>query len=242
MREITLRVRHHGEPESDVSADYPRLTTRSVSSITGTDGERKRIVEISGPKASIEGYLADFEASDAVFDVSSLTPLDIPNVLIDVSYDSRQWDSISQHLTNLGIHYRNGTTITGGWERWTIYLNDDDDLHTVIDSLEHAGNETDLVRSIKLDEIDERGQLELSTLVTDMTKRQREVLGTAIRLGYYNLETDVSTEDIATAIGISSSTAWEHLARSEAKVMTAIGSHLMSGSDEIVGRERDPEN
>lgn len=210
--------------------------------MTGSNGERKRIVEISGPKASIEGYLADFEASDAVLDVSPLTSLDIPNVLIDVIYDSHQWNSISQHLTDLGIHYRNGTTITGGWERWTIYLNDDDDLNMVIDSLERAGNETDLVRSIKLDEIDERGQLELSTLMTDMTKRQREVLGTAIRLGYYELETDVSTEDIAAAVDISSSTAWEHLARGEAKVMTAVGSHLISGSDEIVGRARDQEN
>lgn len=234
MQEVTLRVRHHGEPESDVSANYPKLTTRSVSSMTGSNAERKRIVEISGPKASIEGYLADFETSDAVLNVSPLTPLDIPNVLVDVIYDSHQWDSISQQLTDLGVHYRNGTTITGGWERWTIYLNEDDDLNAIIDSLERAGNETDLIRSIKLDEIDKRGQLELSTVITDLTKRQREVLEAAIRLGYYNLETDVSTKDIAAAVDISSSTAWEHLALAEAKVMTAVGSHLISPPDEIV--------
>jgi predicted DNA binding protein len=228
MREATLRVRHHGEPESDVSADHPDLTIKSVSSMTGSAAERKRIIEISGPAASIEAFLADFTATDAVLDASLLTPLDVPRVLVDITYDSYRWDSISQRLADMGVHYRTGTTITAGWERWTLYLDADDDLQGIIDSLERAGNETDLVRSVELDEVNEREQLELSPVVDELTRRQAEVLGTAIELGYYQHRTDTSIEDIAAAVDIASTTAWEHLARAESKVMTAVGSHLAS--------------
>ena len=230
MREVTLRIRHHGEPESDVSADHPDLTLKSVSSMTGSAAERKRIIEISGPQPSIEEFLADFRAADAVLGASPLTPLDVPRVLIDIAYDSYRWDSISQRLADMGVHYRTGTTITAGWERWTVYLDDGDDLHEIIDSLEHAGNETDLVRSVELDEVNEREQLELSPVVDELTRRQTEVLATAIDLGYYQHKTDTSIEDIAAAVDIASTTAWEHLARAESKVMAAIGSHLASVS------------
>ncbi|RBI62505.1 helix-turn-helix domain-containing protein [halophilic archaeon] len=228
MREVTLRVRHHGEPESDVSADYPDLTIKSVSSMTGSAAERKRIIEMSGPERSIEGFLADFSATDAVLDASPLTPLDVSHVLVAIVYDSYQWDSISQRLTDMGVHYRTGTSITAGWERWTLYLDDGDDLHEIIDSLESAGNETDLVRDVELDEVNEREQLELSRVVDELTHRQQEVLRTAIDLGYYRRKEDASIEDIADAVGIASTTAWEHLARAEEKVMSEVGGHLFS--------------
>jgi predicted DNA binding protein len=228
MREVTLRVRHHGEPESDVSADYPDLTIRSVSSMTGSAAERKRIIELSGPERSIEGFLADFAATDAVLDVSPLTPLDVSRVLVSIAYDSYRWDSISRRLTDMGVHYRTGTSITAGWERWTLYLDESDDLHDIIDSLESAGNETDLVRDVELDEVTERKQLELSRVVDELTHRQQEVLRTAIDLGYYRRKEDTSIEDIADAVGIASTTAWEHLARAEEKVMAEVGGHLFS--------------
>lgn len=228
MREVTLRVRHHGEPESDVSANYPSITLRSVSSMTGSAAERKRIIEITGPEDSTAGFLAEFAAADVVLDVDPLTPLDVSRVLVGITYDSYRWDSISQRLTDLGVHYRTGTTITAGWERWTLYLDDGDDLNDIIDSLERAGNDTDLVRSVELDEVAEREQLELSSVLTDLTSRQREVLGTAIDLGYYQPKKETSIEDIADAVGIASTTAWEHLARAEAKVMGEVDEHLSS--------------
>jgi predicted DNA binding protein len=232
MREVTLRVRHHGEPESDVSADYPDLVIKSVSSMTGSAAERKRIIEISGPEGSIEGFLTDFAAANAVLDASPLTPLDVPRVLIDITYDGYQWDSISQRLANMGVHYRTGTTITAGWERWTVYLDADDDLHGIIDSLKRAGNETNLIRSVELKKMNEREQFEISPVVDELTRRQMEVLDTAIDLGYYQRETDTTIEDIADAVDIASTTAWEHLARAESKLMAAIGKHLAP-----VGRE-----
>lgn len=230
MREVTLQIRHHGEPESDISADYPAITIRSVSSMTGSAAERKRIIEITGPEASIAGFLEEFEAAVPVIDVDTLTPLDVPRVLVAVTIDSYQWDSIAQRLTDLGVHYRTGAVISAGWERWTLYLAEDDDLNEIVESIERPGNETDLVRNVELGVVAEQEQLEFSRVINELTQRQREVLGTAIELGYYRPKKETSIEDIADAVGIASTTAWEHLARAETKVMEEVGKHVNSNA------------
>lgn len=231
MREVTLRIRHHGEPESDVSADHPEVTLRSVSSMTGSAAERKRIVALSGPAEATGAFLDDFGAADAVLAVDRLTPLDVRRVLVAVTFDSYRWDSISQRLTDLGIHYRTGTTITAGWERWTLYLEESDDLNEIVASLERAGNETDLVRDVSLGDLDGSEQLQLSAVLNDLTGRQREVLATAIGLDYYQPQRETSIEEIAETVGIAPTTAWEHLIRAEGKVMAELEEHLLTPPD-----------
>jgi hypothetical protein len=226
MREVTLRIRHHGEPESDISADYPAVTIESVSSMTGSAAERKRIIAISGPADAVASFLADFETAEAVLEVDRLTPLSVPRVLVALTFDSYRWDSIAQRLTDMGIHYRTGTTINAGWERWTLYLDDSDDLSDIVASLERAGNDTDIVRDVSLGELDGSEQLELSGVVDDLTDRQREVLATAIGAGYYRPKRDATIEEIADMVGVAPTTAWEHLVRAEAKVMAEMGKHL----------------
>ena len=231
MREVTLRIRHRGEPESDVSASHPDVTLRSVSSMTGSGAERKRIIEITGPAASIEAFLTEFRDAGPVREAEPLSPLDASRVFVAVVYDGYRWDSISQRLTDMGIHHRMGTTITAGWERWTLYLEEEESLSGIVDSLERAGNDTELVRDVSLAEVEGREQLDFSRVLHEgLTPRQREVLRTAIDLGYYRLKKDAGIEEVGEAVGIASTTAWEHLARAEQKVMEEIGVHL-SGRD-----------
>ena len=233
MREVTLRIRHHGEPESDVSANHPDVTLRSVSSMTGSGAERKRIIEVTGPAGSIADFLEEFRGTGPVDEAEPLSPLDASRVFVAVVYDSYRWDSISERLTDMGIHHRMGTTITAGWERWTLYLDEDESLTDVIDSLEGAGNDTELVRDVSLSKVEGREQLDFSRVLYEgLTPRQREVLATAIDLGYYRLKRDAGVEEISEAVGIASTTAWEHLARAEGKVMTEIGNHLSSGRND----------
>ncbi|NEU58813.1 helix-turn-helix domain-containing protein [Halorussus sp. MSC15.2] len=228
MREVTLRLRHHGEPESDISERYPDITLESASSLTGSAAERKRIIEITGPADSIEGFLDDFEAADPVLDVTPLTSFDAARVAVAITYDSYQWDSISQRLSDMGIHHRTGTTITAGWERWTVYVEDGDDVSEIIESLERAGNDAELVRDVALSELDGQSHLELFEILEDeLTPRQLEVLKTAIDRGYYRPKTDVTIEDISDAVGIAPTTTWEHLAQAEHKVMDQIGEYLL---------------
>jgi predicted DNA binding protein len=232
MREVTLRVRHRGEPESDVSADHPSVTLRSASSMTGSGAERKRIIEMTGPDDSIAAFLDDFRATDPVIDVELLSALDASRVFVAITYDVYQWDSISQRLTDMSLHYRMGTTITAGWERWTLYLDEFDDLEQIINSLEQAGNNIDLVRDVSLDDVKARTQLEFSrVLYEELTPRQREVLATAIDLGYYQQQKDVSIEDVGTELDIAPTTTWEHLVHAEEKLMAEIGNHLPTRHD-----------
>ena len=226
MREVTLRVRHRGAPESDVTADYPDITYRSTSSMTGTGTLRKRIVELSGPPASIESFLPEFRAAEAVTQADLLTTTDAPRVFVAVAMDIRKCDPITELITDLGVHYRNGTTINAGWEQWTVYLDGSDDLQEVVGAIETAGNDVEIARTVPLDDIEAGEHLEFSQVLYDLTPRQREVLSTAIRMGYYQPRKDTNVEEISDAVGIAPTTAWEHLARAERKVMDEIGDHL----------------
>lgn len=222
MREVTLRIRHHGEPESDISAEYPGVTLRSRSSMTGRTAERKRIIEVSGDPDQIVPFLKDFEAADAIVALEPLTPVGEDCVFVAMTYDAYQWDSIAERLSNLGVHYHNGTTINAGWERWTLYLDDVDDLSAIVEHIREAGNEAHLVRDIDLSDVGANEQLDLTQLARELTPRQGEVLTTAIRMGYYELNRDTSIEEIGERLGISRTTTWEHLMRAEKKVMAEI--------------------
>ena len=226
MREVTLRVRHRGEPESDVSADHPDVTYRSVSSMTGSGTIRKRIAELSGPLESVEAFLTDFRASDSVVDAELLTTCDAPRVFVAITMDISEMDPISHRIAEMGVHFRNGTMIDAGWEHWTIYLGDDDDLQEIAGAIESAGNDIEIARTVPLDDIEASEHIEFSRVLYELTPRQREVLSTAIRKGYYQPRKETNVEEISESVGIAPTTAWEHLARAEQKVMEEIGDHL----------------
>jgi predicted DNA binding protein len=231
MREVTLLIRHHGEPESDVSVNYPDITLRSRSSMTGRTSNRKRIIEVSGDPEVIPEFLAEFEAADPILGLEPLSPVDRSRVYVAMTYDAYQWDSISERLSDMEVHYRNGTTITGGWERWTLYLEDDENIGDIRRSLEAAGNETELVRTVELSELNAPAQLDLFDFVQELTPRQREVLTLAIKEGYYQRNRDTSVEDLAEEVGVASTTAWEHLKRAEEKVMDELYDYLRSAPE-----------
>ena len=52
MRELTLRIRHHGAPESDISARFPTLTIRTVSALIGGTANENEFTKLSGRKAT----------------------------------------------------------------------------------------------------------------------------------------------------------------------------------------------
>lgn len=226
MREVTLHVRHNGEPECEVSARFPEVTLRSVSSMTGRTTERKRIIEIRGPTADIEGFLSAFREADSVIEAEPLSPLAGDHAYVAITVDADAWDSISERLSDLGIHYRTGTTINGGVERWTLYLAPNDDLSAVIRSLERGGNEVTLARNVALSAIERPPQLELTRFLEDLTDRQREVLAAAIELGYYDHGGGTGVEDVAAVLDLGSTTVWEHLSRAESKVMQGLTGEL----------------
>ncbi len=194
--------------------------------MTGRTTSRKRIIEVSGDPAVIPKFLEEFGEADPIIALEPLSPVDRERVFVAMTYDAYKWDSISERLSDMGIHYRNGTTITAGWERWTLYLGDDDDLSSIVETIEAAGNETRLVRSVELSEVEANDQLDVTALVRELTPRQQEVLATAIDCGYYRMQRETTIEEIGEELGIAPTTTWEHLKRAEHKVMREMADHL----------------
>jgi predicted DNA binding protein len=226
MREVVLRIRHRGEPEEGVSAEFPDVTMRSVSSMTGRANLRRRIIELTGSPDSIESFIDRFQETDPILEAEPLSSLGGKRVYVSMTYDVTQWDSISERLSDMGIHHRMGTTISGGWERWTIYLENPERLPEVVAELEAADNDVRLVRNVELSELTMEPQLDATQLMTELTPKQREALKVAIDSGYYGVDSGTSVDGVAEELGVSRTTAWEHLVRAEAKVMAEIGDHL----------------
>lgn len=226
MREVVLRVRHRGEPEQVVSAAFPDVTMRSVSSMTGREDTRRRIIELMGDADAIPEFLERFRETEPVLEAEPLSALGGQRVYVSMTVDVSQWDSISERLSDMGVHHRMGTTISGGWERWTIYLEDPDRLNDIIERIEAGDNDVRLERNVELSQITMEPQLDASRLLTVLTTRQRDALRAAIEADYYGVDHETTVEEIAEELGVSRTTAWEHLVRAEAKVMEEIGSHL----------------
>lgn len=226
MREVTLRVRHSGEPECEVSASHPAVTVRSVSSMTGRGMKLRRIIQLSGDPDEIREYLAEFRKADSVIEAKPLSRLGESQVYVALTVNSQKWDSISERLSERGIHYQMGTTINDGWERWTIYLSPDEKLSEIVESLESAGNEVELARNVALEDINRPPQIKMEQLLDELSFRQREVLSVAIEMGHYDHGGGVGVKEVANDLGVAPTTAWEHLSRAESKVMNGLVHHL----------------
>lgn len=225
MREVTLRVRQYDEPESDVSAAHPDVVLRSVTSVTRATGGRKRIVELVGPSDEVNAFARDLAACDDVSDVSALGDLDGEDTYVAVTYP-RDWRGLADRFRDFGVHFRGETTMQAGWAHWTLYLDDGDDLASLVRSLEASGNGVELVRDVTTQTVEGPEQFALTRMLDALTDRQAEVLATAIAMGYYGPSSDTAIDDVADSVGVASTTAWEHLARAEQKVMSEVGNHL----------------
>lgn len=222
MREVTFRIRHRGGPESEVSARHPAVTFRSASSMTGSGTNRKRIMELRGPTAEIKSFVDELQSAEAVTEAEPLSPITGNHAYVALGLDTEGWDGIRERLSEMGVHYRTGTTIAGGIERWTVYITADQDLSAVIRTLERGGNDVELARNVELASIERPPGVPASGILDGLTARQREVLATAIAVGYYDHGGGVGVEDVADELGLGSTTVWEHLSRAESTVMGAL--------------------
>ena len=65
-------------------------------------------------------------------------------------------------------------------------------------------------------------QPEMDDPAGQLTDRQKEILRTAITLGYYDIPRGASQRDLATELGLSRGTIGEHLRRAEAKIIQSV--------------------
>lgn len=81
----------------------------------------------------------------------------------------------------------------------------------------------------------ERPAPALDAVLPTLSPRQREALTVAYEGGYYRIPREITTEDVADALGVQRRTAEEHLRRAENKLLDATIEHV---GDVAAGAER----
>ncbi|WP_136717303.1 helix-turn-helix domain-containing protein [Halorientalis salina] len=101
-----------------------------------------------------------------------------------------------------------------GEELRVTLLGDDRTLQRVV------SNAPDAV-DIRLEETGEY-QPNLDEVAALLTERQREILGTAVEMGYYEVPRGTTQREVADALGLAPGTVTEHLQKIESKVLTPL--------------------
>jgi predicted DNA binding protein len=97
------------------------------------------------------------------------------------------------------------------------YLGDDPDIQDLFNSLtDEAPFEIEVLETGSYSP-------DQHPLMRLLTARQRDVLKTALDIGYYEIPRQATHEEIAEQLGIAPTTAGEHLRKIEQRVFTAIG-------------------
>jgi predicted DNA binding protein len=92
---------------------------------------------------------------------------------------------------------------------WRFLVQKKGDLREIISRLERGGVH------VKVDEVSEVDHEE------PLTGRQREILGTAVRMGYFDFPRGVSLTELSSVVGVKPSTLSEILRSGERKIMEA---------------------
>jgi len=72
--------------------------------------------------------------------------------------------------------------------------------------------------------------LMLDSALPDLSERQAEALVTALEAGYYEIPREVTTAEVAEALGVTRRTAEEHLRRAENKLVESMAGYIDASS------------
>ncbi|APE94533.1 helix-turn-helix domain-containing protein [Halodesulfurarchaeum formicicum] len=107
-----------------------------------------------------------------------------------------------------------------GTLHFAIYVEDMDELREVVIGVRNTFPDVRIVRIVRAQEAGE-GDLVLVDR-GELTDRQREVLETAHRLGYFDHPKGANAGEVADELGITTSTFTEHLAAAQSKLLNSI--------------------
>lgn len=229
MWEVSLGIRHTGCPISDTSAATPGVIAQHLSKVERDGQASKRLLYLYGDGGAIDEFAATFRDREAVETFEPMAVMDggaLAYYTTVIRYDGDN-PSILGLVTEQGCHHHPTVTIHRGIERWILYTATKATIQELIDDVERHGNAIETYRSVEITE--SVSVLDgVTTLLTKLTERQRTVYETALRLGYYDHESGTTMEDIAAALDIHPTTAWEHLTKVENAVLQGIGERFFS--------------
>jgi predicted DNA binding protein len=147
-------------------------------------------------------FQAELDAADHVHHVDRL---DAENLLVT----KPSCGAYSAIYRNHGT-LRRSNTISGRQREYNVLVFRREDLKRIIEDLEEFGTVT-------------LGKLEEFRAADDspLTRRQREVVATALAAGYYDWPRKITNEELAEQMDISRATLHEHLRKAERKLLSS---------------------
>jgi predicted DNA binding protein len=173
------------------------LTDNTVLLFAEGSGDKERYKEIMGNSPHVTDYLVS--GGNRWMAVSQFTPTDTARRALELQRDS-------DIVIDMPIRF----TTDGAFR--TTYIGDDKSFQELF---QNVGKEESVAfEVVETGDYDPNGSLFTRLLTT----RQREVLRTAVEMGYYKVPREATLEDIAEAVGIVPTTASEHLRKVEERV------------------------
>lgn len=225
MLEYTFRIKHEGCWTETLNDGFPNVSSTIIYSY--------RLLGIS-----ITMIEATHVAPDQVDEF--LAWLDGHEVMTKatlISYDDQQetafvslagdYETDTEPVLNILLRNRCfptvPATVENGMEHWSVFACDHESVSKTHEQLQEIGSvEVDALRTPDLDRL-LTGLTEVKQAIQDLSPRQQEVLSRAIDEGYYDAPRACSIEDLASKDTANTSTVGEHLRRSEAKILQAVG-------------------
>lgn len=159
-------------------------------------------------------FQQELEAADQVEHVDRL---DADHLLVT----KPSCDAYSAIYQNHGT-LRRSNTVRGRQREYHVLVFRREHLKDIIDDLERFGTVT-------------LGKLREFHATTDsqLTDRQRHVVGEALARGYYEWPREINNGDLADELGISRATLHEHLRKAERKLLSAVLAEDRSRADQV---------
>jgi len=212
MRYVTARVTHaEGEafhPLGAAVADEPAVTTGPIHQLELIDGDTG--VSLSEIRAGLDRYSEVLAESPFVIEYTT-TGADR-----GFAYTHFELDDLTRRL----LRYRRSSDLIV-----ELPIESEPDGATVVtlvgDAAAFSGAFDGVPEEVSV-EVVETGAYDpgVRQLFGRLTARQREVLSTAVRAGYYENPREATHDDLAAALGVSPATVGEHLRKIESRVFS----------------------
>ena len=233
MLEYTFRIRHDGCWTEAVHGEFPDVSATIIYSyrLTGTS-----ITMIEATNVA-EGRVAPLVDWLDAHEVMTKAQLVSYHDARKTAFISLEGDYQTDTEPVLNVLLRNNcfptipATVSNGREHWSVLASTHTEVSRTHEELRAIGSvEVDALRQPDLGRL-LTGLTEIKQAVQNLSPRQMEVLARAIEEGYYDSPRGCNIEDLAAQDSANTSTVGEHLRRSEAKILEAVGS-MLNGADE----------
>lgn len=231
MHEIELAVRHDGCPVSETSDKYPDVKLRNISRVQVGEEVNKRLLGLSGSIEAVRAFAETFREREKVVSFDRVSGIDTTPVFYSATIRYHEGPSIAKLVTENGCYQNSTVVVRRGVEHWIVYTDDESEVQGLIDDIEAHGNEIVAYRGVDVGAISSGKLYEYETLFSQLTESQREAFETALGLGFYEHETDVTVEDVADCLDRHQTTVWEHLDKAEETILNEVGQRLFGRSE-----------